>query len=198
MGYRKGGTFPVLLARDGRRSIRHLGDGCFIKLRLRQRQKGEKYPLADAMLDLFTDPDAVESVYATFNYARRMFGPCVDEWTVDVSSDLNSFPLAINGVRGDSFSLALLFQIVARCNDAEWPDGVFVTGAVRRGRGFRCVSVGQAVAKYRWLELYGYGQFLLPQRNYWQLGRAGFERDRCIALPPNLEECIELWTRCLV
>jgi len=197
MACREDGAFPVLLARGGRRALRRLEEGGWLELRLRPRQEGENYPLADAIVDLFTDPDAVEGAFAAFIYTRRMLGPCVETWVVDVGSAPCGWPAAARVVTGDSFSLALLFQLVARCHNAVWPQGVFVTGAVRRVRGFRCVAVGQAVAKCRWLELHGYRRLLLPRRNYGQLGRAGLERDRCVALPPNLEECIELWKRCL-
>lgn len=74
---------------------------------------------------------------------------------------------------------------MARCQDANWPYGVFVTGAVRHARGFRCVAVGQAVAKGRWLALHGYRWLLLPRRNYHQLGQAVLDCDHCVALPPQ-------------
>lgn len=192
------GTFPVLLARGGRRSVRFLSDGGFLELKLRHRKEGECHPLSDAMMDMFSDPDAIDGVYAAFVYARKIFGPWVDSWIVDLAPDTSVLPIAVRGVRGDSFSLALLFQIVARHENTEWPDGVFVTGAVRHVRGCRCVSIGQAVTKCRWLKLYGYRQLLLPKRNFAQLGRAGLERERCVALPQNLAECIELWKRCLM
>jgi len=197
MACREDGAFPVLLVRGGHGMLQRLEEGGWLELRLRRRQEGENYPLADAMVDLFADPDAVEGAFAAFLYARRVLGPCVDTWVIDVGSAPCGWPAAAHGVMGDSFSLALLFQLVARCQDANWPDGVFVTGAVRHARGFRCVAVGQAVAKGRWLALHGYRRLLLPRRNYGQLGRAGLDCDRCVALPPNLEECIALWKRCL-
>jgi len=135
--------------------LRRPEQGGWLELHLRPRRQGESHPLADAMVDLFTDPDAVEGAFAAFLYARRMLGPRVEAWVVDIGSAPCDWPAAARGVTGDSFSLALLFQLVARCQDAIWPDGVFVTGAVRaasvawrwdrrwpRVAGWRCTATG--------------------------------------------------------
>lgn len=197
MTHQEDGAFPILLAHSGCRTLRSLDEGGCLELCLRPRRAGERHPLTGDMVDLFPDPDAVEGIFAAFLYARRVLGPCVDGWVVDVGSAPCGWSGAAHGVMGDSFSLALLFQIVARCQGAVWPKGVYVTGAVQHARGFRCVAIGRAVAKCRWLELYGYQRLLLPQRNYKQLSRAGIRRDRCVALPQNLRECVEEWKRCL-
>lgn len=189
--------FPVLLARAGRGALCDIEQGGLLELRLRLRQAGDTAPLSDALVDLFPDPDAIESAFAALIYARRSLGLCVDDWVVDVGSTTRQSPAMANGISGDSFTLALLFQLVAYCHGTGWPEGVFVTGAVRRARGFRCVAVGQAIAKCRWLERHGYRRLLLPRRNYAQIERAGINCDRCVALPTNLGECIEVWKQCL-
>ena len=161
-------AFPVLLARGGRDAATP-DQGGWLELRLR---------LGDRARDPWPMPWWIclptgrggRSI-CRFRLRPANTRPRVETWVVDVGSAPCNWPAAAHGVTGDSFSLALLFQLVAECQDANWPDGVFVTGAVHRARGFRCVAVGQAVEG----SLAGVARYggCCCRRNYHQLGRAG-------------------------
>jgi len=93
---------------------------------------------------------------------------------------------------GNSWTLPLFLAFDRLFQGRPWPEGLLASGAVRRVRGLRCVSVGGARFKLRRAKAGGC-RLLLPRSNVRALSRRGLEVSDCLPLPPNLAECLRLW-----
>jgi hypothetical protein len=178
--------FPVLVSL--RRSAR------VIYFRLLPRPK-EAFVLSD---DLALHMDERLFAYDFFLLCAGRFFPHAVNWQLDwpkvEQRNLRrslKLPDACR-IAGDSWSLPLFFAFDCLQRRVNWPKNTLVSGAVRKCRGVRCVSVGGASQKLRAAQ--GLNCLcLLPRGNVNALGRRGVGLDGCIALPSSLEQCLKIW-----
>jgi hypothetical protein len=133
-----------------------------------------------------------------FMLCAERFFPWVLEWQMAwPPKEREALRLALGlsapcRMAGDSWTLPLFFAFDCLGRQRPWPDGVLASGAIRHGRGLRCVSIGGASPKLRRARAEGC-LCLLPRANVTMLRRRGTEVGGCVALPPRVEQCLRLW-----
>lgn len=178
--------FPVLVGIG--RTIKET----FFYLRLRP---AKAFLLSDALMLRLENPDLVTPVFTAF--AQKASHSCFAyqiDWSEQEQKKLSqAFSAATTcSITGDSWTLPLLFALDCIYMDSPWPENAMASGAIRLGRGARCVSIGSGLHKMRYCQAQGIRCFL-PQANINTLRRRGIDTTGCISLPSNLEECLTIW-----
>lgn len=102
---------------------------------------------------------------------------------------LCSHPLQLDG---DSWYLPLVFGLACKEWGRPWPAHILVSGSIRQCRGLRCVSIGGAIFKLRYAQNLGFLCFL-PKSNVTQMRRRDIDISSCVALPFNVDACLNVW-----
>lgn len=164
----------------------------FFHLRLRP---AKAFLLSDVLMLRLENPDLATSVFTAF--AQKVSSSCFAyqvDWSEQEQERLSlAFSTAAPCViTGDSWTLPLLFALDCTYTGSLWPKEALASGAIRSGRGMRCVSIGGGLHKARYCQTRGIRCFL-PQANINTLRRRGIDTTGCISLPYNLKECLTIW-----
>ncbi len=178
------GSIPVLATARRR--------GICLGLRFRARETHEG-PVADRLVGLWRDEDAVLSVFASLRFEAESTG-VITQYVLDLDDASAEFCLTSGSkLMGDSLSLPVLLGLHLARTGGDWPAGVYASGAIRPSRGYRCAAVAGARAKLRLVEGLGYRRLFLPQKNCRELRLAGFDLRRTTALPTSVPACLQIW-----
>ena len=178
--------FPVLLGKGRKALATHF--------RLQHRSSGA-FVISDHLA--FCMEDTAEVLDFFLLCARRFF-PSALSWQVDWPlQEQRQLVTALNlheplRLSGDSWFLPLFFALACMEWERLWPKHILASGAIRQGRGLRCVSIGGALHKWRLAQTSNYLCFL-PQSNVTRLQRRGMDVSNCIALPFNTLQCLNIW-----
>lgn len=159
------------------------------------RRKKRDYIVGDS---LFLSLGESDPVFRLLRYlAEHYFSSALDiqiDWLPEekskIASQLHIKPKI--SLDGDSWNLPLFLALYCYENGKDWPLSILASGAIRRCRGMRCVSIGRALHKLRLARRLG-KLCMLPISNARRLKKLHPELDGCLGLPYNLEHCLKIW-----